>query len=49
MELRVAVVIGGARPGYELRCMVFPGGSEIGLIETSADQRAVWRLHSAAL
>jgi hypothetical protein len=49
MELRVAVVVGGARPGHELRCMVFPGGSEIGPFETSADQWAVGRLHGAAL
>jgi hypothetical protein len=45
MELRVAVVVGGARPGHELRCMVFPGGSEMGPFETSADQCAVGRLH----
>ena len=49
MELWVAVVIGAARPGDELRCMVFPGGSEIGPLETSADQWAVGRLHRAAI
>jgi hypothetical protein len=48
MELRVVVVVGGARPGHELRCMVFPGVSEIGPFETRADQWAVGRLHGAA-